>query len=84
MKTAEEVLGNNIDGLKDALQDDDLFYFYKGVIIEFAKSLTEMHVEEALKSASEKAQAYQNCKDSDPIIVSKNSITSAYPLENIK
>lgn len=25
-------LANNIDGLRDALEDDDLFFFYKGVI----------------------------------------------------
>ena len=31
-EVAEKVLANNIDGLRDALQDDDLFLFYKGVI----------------------------------------------------
>jgi hypothetical protein len=31
-EVAEIILANNIDGLRDALKDDDLFYFYKGVI----------------------------------------------------
>jgi hypothetical protein len=27
-EVAERILANNIDGLKDALKDDDLFFFY--------------------------------------------------------
>ena len=37
MKTAEELLANNIDGLREVINDDDLFFFYKGVVCEFAK-----------------------------------------------
>ena len=51
--TAEELLANNIDGLREALQDDDLYYFYRGVICEFAKEFAEMHITEALKQVDE-------------------------------
>ena len=51
--TAENLLANNIDGLRDFIDDDDIFYFYKGVICEFAKEFAAMHVEAALKEASE-------------------------------
>jgi hypothetical protein len=35
---AEKILADNIDGLKDILEDD-LFYFYRGVIIEYGKEI---------------------------------------------
>ena len=67
--TAEELLANNIDGLRDIIDDEDLFIFYKGVVCEFAKELTKIHVELALEEASEKAdmlgqtQHNNNAKD---------------------
>ena len=45
--TAEDLLANNIDGLRDFIDDDDIFFFYKGVICEFAKEFAAMHVEAA-------------------------------------
>ncbi len=98
MITAEELLANNIDGLKDIINDDDLFYFYKGVICEFAKGLAELHVIEALKEAfnNSEIRVSENDTNEHPsftnnyddgyvtITVSKNSILDAYPLENIK
>ena len=70
MKTAEEFLKNS----KNVNIEQDL--------IEFAK----MHVQEALKQASEKAQAYNKPKfrsDINPQ-VDMESILNAYSLENIK
>lgn len=49
-------------------------------MIEFAK----LHVTQALKQASKKATAYQLCKDDDPIIISENSILTAYSLDDIE
>lgn len=40
-EVAERILANNIDGLKDLLNDDDLFYFYKGVIINYGVAVAE-------------------------------------------
>lgn len=40
-EVAERILANNIDGLKDALQDDDLFYFYKGVIQSYGEVMAK-------------------------------------------
>ena len=40
-KIAEDKLSNNIDGLQDALNNDDLFYFYRSVIIEYGVSILE-------------------------------------------
>ena len=76
-QTAEELLANNIDGLRDAIQDDDLYFFYRGVICEFAKGFAEMHVEAALKQVSENA----DCSTEENL---EHSILNAYPLTNIK
>jgi len=38
---AERILANNIDGLKDALNDDDLFFFYKGVVQCYGESMAK-------------------------------------------
>ncbi len=80
MKTAEKFLikknyplYNNFGGLG--------MYYVKEAMIEFAK----MHVQEALKQASEKAQAYNKSKFSSDINpqVDMESILNSYPLENI-
>lgn len=78
MKTATELIRNkfpNHDGIF-VLRNIEEF------MIEFAK----MHVQEALKHASEKAQAYNKPKfrsDINPQ-VDMESILNSYPLENIK
>ena len=75
MKTAEEFLLQKpfIHGMTRADQAI--------AMIEFAK----LHVKEALKQASEKAQAYNKPKFSSDINpqVDMESILNAYPLENI-
>jgi hypothetical protein len=38
---AERILANNIDGLRDALKDDDLFFFYKGVIQCYGQAMAK-------------------------------------------
>jgi hypothetical protein len=40
-EVAEKILANNIDGLRDALKDDDLFFFYKGVIVCYGEAMAE-------------------------------------------
>ena len=75
MKTAEEFLLQKpfIHGMTRADQAI--------AMIEFAK----LHVKEALKQASEKAQAYNKPKFSSDINpqVDMESILNSYPLENI-
>jgi hypothetical protein len=44
-EAAERILANNIDGLRDALQDDDLFFFYKGVIKCYGEAMVEWQAE---------------------------------------
>ena len=77
MITAEELL-DNIEIW------DGVFVHSKNAkqaMIEFAK----LHVEQALKEASEKAQLGKTEKGVYSVLaVSKNSILNAYPLENIK
>ena len=58
-EAAERILSNNIDGLRDALQDDDLFFFYKGVIQCYGEAMVEwqaerMYSEEEMYSALQK------------------------------
>ena len=59
---AERILGNNIDGLRDALNDDDLFYFYKGVIQSYGEAMAQyqakrMYSEEEVIAIVEKSRA---------------------------
>ena len=53
-EASEIILANNIDGLKDVINDDDLFYFYKGVIQQYGIAMAEwqkskMYSEEEVK-----------------------------------
>ena len=81
--TADELLSNNFDGLREIINDDDLFLFYKGVICEFAKEFAKLHVDAALKEASE--HSYTNCDEGGELgTVNEDSILNAYPLTNIK
>jgi hypothetical protein len=45
-EVAERILANNIDGLRDALKDDDLFFFYKGVIKCYGEAMAEWQQEQ--------------------------------------
>jgi hypothetical protein len=40
-EVAERILANNIDGLRDALKDDDLFFFYKGVVQCYGEAMAK-------------------------------------------
>ncbi len=44
-EVAERILANNIDGLRDALKDDDLFFFYKGVILCYGEAMAKWQQE---------------------------------------
>ena len=84
--TAEKLLGNNIDGLREIINDDDLFFFYKGVVCEFAKEFAEYHVKEALKTASKNAaiDCWTDSGWDDNVSIIKNKILNAYSKDNIK
>jgi hypothetical protein len=72
-KFVEEYTGDDEDGY---LRYDTVEYMCR----EFAK----LHVEAALKAASEDADIIPDPNGMDWDVVSKDSILSAYPLENIK
>ena len=44
-EAAERILANNVDGLSELLQDDDLFFFYKGVIQCYGEAMAEWQAE---------------------------------------
>lgn len=44
-EAAERILANNIDGLRDALEDDDLFFFYKGIVKCYGEAMAEWQQE---------------------------------------
>ena len=48
-KVAERILANNIDGLRDALNDDDLFFFYKGIVLCYGEAMAEWRQEQEKK-----------------------------------
>jgi hypothetical protein len=64
-EAAERILANNIDGLKDALQDDDLFFFYKDVIQCYGESMAKwqadkMYSEEDMRNAFDSAREFNS------------------------
>lgn len=66
--------------LRNAKQDANSRWTAKKMLIEFAK----YHVEQALKAASEEAEAYHHPINIEWVpVVDKNSITNSYPIENI-
>ena len=96
--TAEEYIGSGLDGLEDFIKDPDILQFYKELAKTIAIEFAKLHVEAALKAASEKGVVFLNAgyldkgilksmqegKKYDVCRLSKESITNAYPLENIK
>jgi hypothetical protein len=44
-EVAERILANNIDGLREALKDDDLFFFYKGVVQCYGEAMAKWQQE---------------------------------------
>jgi len=44
-EAAERILANNVDGLSELLRDDDLFFFYKGVIQCYGEAMAEWQAE---------------------------------------
>lgn len=87
MKTATEFIKNSKNVNYTSLKDEVKLYFIEQDLIEFAK----MHVQEALKKASENATVtpidHEEISEGSfrPIWgVDDESILNAYPLENIK
>ena len=59
-EVAERILANNIDGLRDALQDDDLFLFYKGVIQCYGEAMANYQAKR-MYSAEDMTEAFIAC-----------------------
>jgi hypothetical protein len=49
-EAAKSILANNFDGLRDVIKDDDLFYFYKGVIECYGEAMAEWKQEKICSS----------------------------------
>jgi len=60
-EAAERILANNIDGLKDALKDDDLFFFYKGVIQCYGEAMAKWQKERMYSDMQEYAEFCIQC-----------------------
>ena len=52
-ESAERILANNIDGLRDAIGDDDLFLFYKGVVKCYGEAMAKWQQEQVIKLLKE-------------------------------
>lgn len=55
-EVAERILANNVDGLQELINDDDLFYFYKGVIKFYGVAMAEWQREQNKKFENELAE----------------------------
>jgi hypothetical protein len=75
-EVAERILANNIDGLRDALKDDDLFFFYKGVIQCYGESMA--------KWQQERMYSEEDMTEYAIYIVFNNLITPKQWLEQFK
>jgi hypothetical protein len=54
-QSAEELLANNIDGLKSVINDDDIFEHYRGVVIEVIQESQRQTIRYVLEKVAEKA-----------------------------
>jgi hypothetical protein len=90
--TAEEFLKDNSDSFDAQMRRDT---FYRGTVESLCIEFAKLHVEKALKAASEKVVMYDANDIDNPeedesgipyeyYTVDKNSILNAYPLNNIK
>jgi hypothetical protein len=74
-EAAERILANNIDGLRDALQDDDLFFFYKGVIQCYGEAMVEWQAErmysEEIIDILDNVRYWGACPDNYKVIIEK-------------
>lgn len=59
-QAAERILANNVDGLKDLLQDDDLFFFYKVVIQCYGEAMAKWQSERMFSEVIEFAEWIRN------------------------
>ena len=86
MKTAEVILENEWNKNKNNCPFNEIYIGEKIAINNAMIEFVKMHVQEALRLASEKAQAYNKSKFSSDINpqVDMESILNAYSLENIK
>jgi hypothetical protein len=75
-EVAEIILANNIDGLRDALKDDDLFFFYKGVIQCYGEAMANWQQEQDKNKYSEEDMK----KYADYCIKLSNENRYYYPL----
>lgn len=78
--TAEEYIKNNLYITKDDIESvhDSLT-----MVIQCMQEFTKFHVQAALKSAAEKGKTKIN-DELMAILIDKQSILNAYPLDNIK
>jgi hypothetical protein len=77
-EVAEIILANNIDGLKDALKDDDLFYFYKGVIQCYGEAMANWQQERMYSDIELFTEELKDKIDSFEYSVNQNSYISDY------
>jgi hypothetical protein len=77
-QAAEIILANNIDGLKDALKDDDLFYFYKGVIQCYGEDMAKWQQERMYSDIELFTEELKDKIDSFEYSVNQNSYISDY------
>lgn len=87
--TAEEVLSNNIDGLREIINDDDTFNFYKGVIINFGIEFAKLVGKEILNKASESAKTERKVFQYSDVynhqtVVDRQSILNSFDLNEIR
>ena len=82
--TAEEWVNQQFEKQRITSNGNDDVYCSRRGIIEACTIFAKLHVEAALKSASEKALVTETFGGMSISVVNKNSILNAYPLDNIK
>ncbi len=81
-EAAERILANNIDDLKDLLQDDDIFYFYKSVIQFYGEAMAKwqaekMYSEEEVLELLQKALTHQDDGEIGSLVTVQGQIRTA-------
>ena len=81
-EVAERILANNIDGLRDALKDDDLFFFYKGVIQCYGEAMAKWqqersYSEEEVIELLQKALTHKDDGETGSLVTAQGEIRTA-------
>lgn len=74
-KASKRILAKSIDGLRDVIKDDDLFIFYKNVVLIYGEEMAKWQEEQSkqqLSKSNEKLNKLLSCSYCGSIDIRKD------------